>query len=615
MSPLRGRDIVCFSSIDWQFIWQGHQEIMSTLAANGNRVLFVENTGVRVPAMRDLPRVRQRIRNWWRGTKGFRSERDNLFIYSPILLPFPYSALVRGVNRFLLSRALRRWMRAIGFGRPIVWTFLPTPLVRDVILDLDPLLSVYYCIDDFASSSKAARKITRSEQQLFRDADLVFVTSEKLRQRAAEHRDHVHLFPFGVSLKKFEEVRAAADQIPEDLRALKKPVIGYVGGIHRWIDLTLVADVARKMPDATFAFVGPAQMDVSATANVPNLHWLGKRSHDDVPRYIKGFDVGIVPYLLTDYTANVYPTKLNEYLAMGIPVVATDLPEIRRFNAEHGPSVAVAADSTQFVEAIHAALRPSTEEERARRTTVATKNSWAARITDMSDLIEEALEAHRGRPEPWEAKLRRVYRTARRRIALVVACGVAVFLLAFQTPLPWVIAAPLRVAEPPRSADAIVVFAGGVGESGQAGGGYQERVKHAVDLYRAGFAPRMIFESGYVFAFREAEIMRDLAVSLGVPPSAILLETHGTNTYDDVIRVRDLLREHQWPRILLVSSPYNMRRATAVWRKQAPEVEVAATPVPQSQFYAHEAGATLDQLRGLAREYAALAAYWWRGWI
>src|SRR5947207_11901484 len=145
---LHGHDILCFSSIDWQFIWQGHQEIMSTLAANGNRVLFVENTGVRAPAIRDLPRVRQRITNWRKGTKGFRRERENLFIYSPILLPFPYSAVMRRVNRSLLTRALNRWMRAAGFGRPIVWTFLPTPLVRDVIRDIDPAVSIYYCIDD-----------------------------------------------------------------------------------------------------------------------------------------------------------------------------------------------------------------------------------------------------------------------------------------------------------------------------------------------------------------------------------------------------------------------------------------------------------------------------------
>ena len=612
---LRGHDILCFSSIDWQFIWQGHQEIMSTLAANGNRVLFVENTGVRAPAIRDLPRVRQRIRNWRRGTKGFRREGDNLFIYSPILLPFPYSSMVRRLNRFLLSRALRRWMRAIGFGRPIVWTFLPTPLVRDVIPEMDPLVSVYYCIDDFASSSKAARKITRSEQQLFREADLVFVTSEKLRERAAQFSDHVHLFPFGVSLRKFEQVRAAANQIPDDLAALKRPIIGYVGGIHRWIDLDLVANVARTMPEATFAFVGPAQMDVSTTAGIPNLHWLGKRAHDDVPRYIKGFDVGIVPYLLTDYTANVYPTKLNEYLAMGIPVVATDLPEIRRFNAEHGPSVAVASDSRQFVDAIHAALRPSTDEERTSRTEVARKNSWVSRIAEMSGLIEQLLDARRSRPEPWEAKLRRVYRLARRRAAVSAALVLTAYLLLFHTSLPWALAAPLRISEPPRPADAIVVFAGGVGESGQAGGGYQERVKTAVDLYQGGFAPRMIFESGYVFAFREAEIMRDLATSLGVPASAIILETHGVNTYDDVIRVRDVLRAQNWRRILLVSSPYNMRRAVLVWRKHAPEVDVVSTPVPQSQFYAHGRGASLDQLRGLAREYVALAAYWWGGWI
>jgi uncharacterized SAM-binding protein YcdF (DUF218 family)/glycosyltransferase involved in cell wall biosynthesis len=612
---LRGHDILCFSSIDWQFIWQGHQEIMSTLAVNGNRVLFVENTGVRAPAMRDLPRVRQRIRNWWRGTKGFRRESENLFIYSPILLPFPYSPIVRRLNRFLLARALRRWMRAIGFGRPIVWTFLPTPLVRDVIPEMDPLVSVYYCIDDFASSSKAARKITRSEQQLFREADLVFVTSEKLRERAALFSPHVHLFPFGVSIKKFEQVRVAANQIPEDLAALKRPIVGYVGGIHRWIDLDLVADVARMMPEATFAFVGPAQMDVSATAGIPNLHWLGKRSHDDVPRYVKGFDVGIVPYLLTDYTANVYPTKLNEYLAMGIPVVATDLPEIRRFNVEHGPSVAVAADARQFVDALHAALRPSTDAERIRRMEVARKNSWVSRIAEMSGLIEEALDATRSRSEPWEAKLRRVYRRARGRVAVSVALVLAVYLLLFQTSLPWLLAAPLRISEPPRPVDAIVVFAGGVGESGQAGGGYQERVKTGVDLYQRGFAPRMIFESGYVFAFREAEIMRDLAATLGVPPSAIILETHGVNTYDDVLRVRGVLRQNQWRKILLISSPYNMRRATAVWHKQAPDVEVVPTPVPQSQFYTHGRGASLDQLRGLAREYGGLAAYWWRNYL
>src|SRR6185436_16485994 len=102
-------DILCISSIDWDHIWQGHQEIMSTLAADGHRVLFVENTGVRAPALGqgDLQRVRKRFLTWWRATRGFREERPNLFVYSPLLLPFPYSRIARWINSYFMNRALR----------------------------------------------------------------------------------------------------------------------------------------------------------------------------------------------------------------------------------------------------------------------------------------------------------------------------------------------------------------------------------------------------------------------------------------------------------------------------------------------------------------------------
>src|SRR5437773_8968930 len=113
MKPSR-RDVVCISSIDWDFIWQGHQEIMSTLAAQGHRVLFIENTGVRPPSMRDLPRVRQRLLNWWRSTKGFRQISDNLFVYSPLIVPLPYSRAARWLNRTVLLRSLRSEERRVG---------------------------------------------------------------------------------------------------------------------------------------------------------------------------------------------------------------------------------------------------------------------------------------------------------------------------------------------------------------------------------------------------------------------------------------------------------------------------------------------------------------------
>ncbi len=608
-------DVVCISSIDWDFIWQSHQEIMSRLAADGHRVLFVENTGVRTPNFRDLARLRQRIRNWWRGTKGFREERPNLFVYSPLLLPGPYLRLSRWINRFLLVHALQRWMRATGFYRPIVWTFLPTPLARDLIAALDPQLTIYYCVDDLASSSPAARKIVPSEERLFAEADVVFVTSERLRQRAAQFTDRVHLFPSGVNLELFEDARQSAVEPPADVRALRRPVIGYVGGLHQWVDQDLLAAVAAGMPDATFVFVGPEQTDVAKLRRCPNVRLLGTRPHDELPRYVKAFDVGIVPYRLTEYTANVYPAKVNEYLAVGIPVVATELPEIRRFNAMHGDVVDVANDPQAFSRAIRSALQDSSPPEVERRIAVAHENSWTARVAGMSRLIDEALERRAATEQRWDETLRSVYRRARTRVAQVVTAVVAVYVIVFHTNLIWWMASPLKLSAPPTKADAIVVFAGGVGESGRAGGGAQERLRQAIDLYKGGYAPYLVFSSGYVYSFREAESMRALAIDQGVPASVIVLEERATNTYQNVRFTNDILRDHRWRRILLVSSPYHMRRAVLVWRKQAPDLEVVPTPVPQSQFYDHTRGASLEQVRGILQEYLAIFGYWRRGWL
>jgi len=612
---IRRDDVLCISSIDWDFIWQGHQEIMSTLAAQGHRVLFLENTGVRAPRVADLPRVRQRIRNWWRGTKGFRQERPNLFVYSPLVLPLPYSRVARWINTWLLLRALKRWMNATGFYRPIVWTFLPTPLALDLIRGVDPQLTIYYCIDDLASSSPGARRISQSEVLLFRRADLVFVTSEKLRQRAAEHGGRVHLFPFGVSFERFDAVRARPDAVPDDMRSLKHPVIGYVGGLHQWVDQDLVARVAAGAPDLTFALVGPAQTDVSALERCPNVRLLGTRAHADVPRYVKAFDVGIVPYRLTEYTANVYPTKLNEYLVMGIPVVATDLPEINRFNAEHGGLVRVARDPEAFSAAIRSCLGQSSPGEITQRIAAAHANSWDRRIAAMSTLIDEALERRSVTDQRWDVTLRRVYRRTRSKIVPAVAALLLAYAVLFETNAIWRVAEPLRIIEPPRQADAIVIFAGGAGETGRAGGGALERLKQAVDLYKAGYSRSLIISSGYVYTLREAEVMRASAIDQGIPASAILLEEKASNTYLNVRYVDDILRSRGWTRILLVSSPYHMRRALLVWHRVAPDVDVVPTPPIVSQFYEHQRGASLEQVRAVLQEYVAIVAYWRHGWI
>jgi uncharacterized SAM-binding protein YcdF (DUF218 family) len=514
-----------------------------------------------------------------------------------------------------MRRALERWMQATDFHRAVVWTFLPTPLARDLIRSLDAELVIYYCIDDLASSSIQARKIARSEADVFREADLVFVTSEKLRERASRYNERVHLFPFGVNFPAFERARTSTDPAPEDLRAIPRPVIGYLGGLHQWVDQELMASVARAMPDASFAFVGPPQGDVSMLSGCANVHLLGQKSHEDVPKYLKHFDVALVPYRVTEYTANVYPTKLNEYMAMGTPVVATDLPEIRRLNAEYGDVVSIAEGPAAFVSAIRHAMADGSDAERQRRIQVARSNGWDPRIVEMSRLIEEGLASGRRIHEGWEQVLQRLYRVARRRTTVASAAAAFVVFALFYTPFIWSVAEPLRLEQPPHAADAIVVFAGGVGESGQAGGGYQERLKRAVDLYEQGFAPRIVISSGFIFSFKEAEVMRGIALDNGVPDSAIVLETQAANTHQNVLFTNDILKRAGWRTILLVSSPYHMRRALLTWRKVAPDVSVTPEPVASSQFYFHEQGASFAQIRGILLEYAAIVDYWWKGWI
>ena len=383
------------------------------------------------------------------------------------------------------------------------------------------------------------------------------------------------------------------------------------------MDQPLLAAVAKRLPEMSFALVGPAQTDVSTLERCANVTLFGQRAHQEVPRYVKQFDVGIVPYLLTDYTANVYPTKLNEYLIMGIPVVATDLPEIRRFNRDHGDVVQVAGTADAFAAAIRQSLNgASTPAVVSRRIEVARSNSWERRIASMGRLIDEAVARRESSDQRWDQALRKIYRRTRAHAAEIIIGVVAVYLLVFQTNLMWRAAEPLRMTAAPMHADAIVVFAGGVGETGKAGGGTPERLDEAVALYRAGYAPYLVMSSGYVYSFKEAQQMRDLAIQQGVPAAAIALEERSRNTFENVTFVNAILKDHKWRSILLVSSPYHMRRATMVWHKIAPDISVTPAPPPRSQFYDHDSrGASFEQVRGIVYEYLAILGYWKNGWV
>jgi uncharacterized SAM-binding protein YcdF (DUF218 family)/glycosyltransferase involved in cell wall biosynthesis len=624
---LKNKNFICISSIDWDFIWQGHQEIMSNFAENGNRVLFIENTGVRSPSINDFGRLVKRVKNWFNSIKGYRKERENLYIYSPIVLPFPYSRIAQWINKYILINSLRRWMKVTSFQFPIIWTFLPTTTARDIIKNIDNKMSIYYCIDNFRVSSPSARRIKKDEIEMIKIVDKVFVTSQKLFEYVTQYKDTsaVSIFPFGVNITGFEEARKNKPVPPDDLKDIRHPIIGYIGGIHKWIDKSLIKFLSDKFKEYSFVFVGPEQTDVSDLKRLNNIFFLGKKSHFELPYYAYQFDIGIIPYSLTPYTENVYPTKMNEYLAVGKPVVSTALPEVKMFNRNNGGVVYIGENHESFSAGIVKALNDRGEEVKMERLMVAEKNNWSNRIEEMAAIINRTLEEKRNIGEiGWEKVLSNIYLLTRRRFARIAFSLFFLYYLIFYSPLVWYMAEPLKIVQQPVKADAIVVFGGGAGESGVPGQGYEERVTHAVDLFKKGYAKHIIFSSGYTNVMKEPDVMKVLAISLGVPADAIIVETESANTYKNVLNTKKILKEKGWNKILLVSSPYHMRRVSLVFKNIAKDIDAIYTPTPVSQFYGYNVNSkgsyffretTLKQLDGFKHEYLGIIYYWWKGYI
>ncbi len=615
---LSSQNIICISSIDWDFIWQGHQEIMSTYARKGNRVLFIENTGVRAPSFRDLPRLKKRLINWAKGVRGIRKEQEDLYVLSPVVLPFPYSRIARWINKHILLFYLNRWMKVMDFSDPIVWTFLPTGLSLDLINNLTKKIVVYYCIDNFSVSSSSARKVSVTEKKVINQADLVFVTSKELHEHCSPYNQGVHSFPFGVNIEIFEKQRLEKQpKILEDLEDIENPIIGYIGGVHRWIDQALIKASAEEHSDYSFVFVGPIQTDISILKEIENIHFLGPKSHELLPYYVDRFTVGIIPYLLTEYTKNVYPTKLNEYLALGKPVVSTKLPEIKAFNEKYGDIGLIGKGAQGFADCLEKAVSSEKNDQTTkRRIQVANENTWQKRIEQMSRLIEEGIEKRKHDKDlKWKENLRKLYRKTRRRLVITGIFCLVVYLLSFHTPLLWLVASPLKLSQIPKPADVIVTFAGGVGESGKAGQGHRERVVQSVNLYKKEFANKMIFSSGYVYVMEEAEVMKALAVYLSIPAEDIILEKSAGSTYQNVQFTMDTMKKFGWDSALVVSSPYHMRRVKMVYDKIAPDIDVTLTPVPLSGFYGEEKQVKWKHIKAIAHEYLAIIFYWIKGYI
>jgi glycosyltransferase involved in cell wall biosynthesis len=383
------RDVVLFSTADWDHpFWTNKQHVASQLAAEGFRVLYIESLGLRRPTAgsRDLGRIGRRLR---RALGGLRRVNDNLWIGSPLALPWHGNRLARSLNERLLRWWLKRQCRRLGFQRPIVWTY--NPLVGPLIESLDRSLLVYHCVDDLsAAPHMPAEVLHEAERDLARAADVNFATSRPLEARlAAIKPDATHFLANVADYDHFSRARATGP-IPDELAAIPRPRLGFIGAISNYkVDFELIATVARARPDWHWVLigqVGEGQPDTTAEPlRLPNVHLLGPRQYSRLPDYLRGFDVATIPARANPYTAAMFPMKFFEYLAAGVPVVASSVPAL----AEFSRACELTRSPDEFVAAVARVLggqRPVAEycDELARQFT------WEWRMGQMLEILDNA---------------------------------------------------------------------------------------------------------------------------------------------------------------------------------------------------------------------------------
>jgi glycosyltransferase involved in cell wall biosynthesis len=387
---ITGRNVIIISSIAWDFLWQGPQEIAMRLARAGNRVLYLDNIGLRAPGLRDHRRVREHVGKWVRyaGTQ-VREIESGLYVCTPVVLPPFGTALQRWLNRRFFLPRIAAQARALGLDDPIIISYLPTDTAVALIAMLATPRSVvaaYYATDHVRFVTHQER-LARWEPLFLRAADVVFAQESILAAHAARFNGNVHVAPHGVSVEAFEN---GGEPGPE-LAAIPPPVIGYIGGLHVAVDYDLLREAVRLRPEWSWVFIGSIQVARSLLPRAANVHYLGPHPHAELPRLIRRFDVCIIPYRQDPSTDVVLPTKLGEYLAAGKPVVSTRLSTVVELNRKH-PVLVISDDSAEsFVNAIETALAlPAGEATIQRRRDVAALDDWRLRMEQISRHLEEA---------------------------------------------------------------------------------------------------------------------------------------------------------------------------------------------------------------------------------
>lgn len=378
---LRGRDIVCFSH-DWTGDPLSKTHLMRVLARD-NRILWVNALPNRMPtaASKDVSRIAKKLKSF---AEPVREVEKNIFVLNPLVIPAYSSERLVALNRKMLVRQIRRSMRRLGFENVVNMIFNPAAGLIAGHLGESEL--IYYCVDEYTAFTGVAPGLKEIEEDLFRRSDVVIVSAEKLLESKAQFNSRTHLIRHGTDWNHFRKAVDGKLDLPSEVANLPRPIIGFHGLIADWVDIELIKKVAVHFSGGSVVLVGKTTLDaeekVKTLDGVSNVHRLGRKPYGELPAYCAAFDVAINPFEINELTLAANPLKVREYLAAGLPVVSTDIPEVRVL-----PDVFVGVSHAEFIEKIEYAL--ANPKPRAAVSDAIETESWEAKVDELRAILEE----------------------------------------------------------------------------------------------------------------------------------------------------------------------------------------------------------------------------------
>jgi len=374
------KDILFFSSDDWDSGLKTSKYHLAINLSKNHRVVFIESIGLRRPEMgkRDLGKVFHKLSKW---SKGIRKIHENLYIYTPIVIPLHNNKIIRRLNTFLLKRQIGSIRKKMEMRNPIYWTFLPNTV--DLLRDSKGQI-VYYCVDNMAEFKGVNRyEIKKMDEELTKRADVVFSVSRRIYEVKKEINLNTYYMPHGVNYEHFAN---NGRRKPKELNEMKRPIIGFYGLISAdWVDFKLVTRIVKSHPEWSIVMIGKIDADKENLPQDKNIHYLGPIDYTVLPDYARCFDVAMIPFNINELTKSCNPLKIYEYFAMGKPVVSVEIPEVRQLNG----MTRIGRSHEEFVIKIEEALLEKDEALRINRMEFARNNTWERKVENIWNIVEK----------------------------------------------------------------------------------------------------------------------------------------------------------------------------------------------------------------------------------